>query len=80
MEISNEKFQVSIFEKKKGSFSFSIIRMFQKWNNINGAKFLRIARTSINPESFSTKIKPFVTCMSRQGFIFEKIKRVIPNF
>ena len=31
-----------------------------------GAKSLRIAKASNNPESFSTAVKPFVTRMSRQ--------------
>ena len=48
-----------------------------KFYSAIGAKSLRIARASNNPESFSTAIKPFIPRMSRQGDSIEKINCVI---
>ena len=46
----------------------------------NGAESLRIAKASNNPESFSTAIKPLISCMSRQGVSNGKINSYFLNF
>ena len=45
-----------------------------------GAESLRIARTTNNPESFSTAIKSLIKRMSRQGVSIGKINSFILKF
>ena len=44
-----------------------------------GAESLKIA-TASNPDSFSSAIKRFISCMSRQGFSNEKTNGAIQKF
>ena len=63
IKIKDGKFHFGLFDKRD-SFPFSIVRMPDKSSNVPssivysaiGAESLRIARTSNNPESFSTKL------------------------
>ena len=72
IKIKDEKFHFVLFDKRD-SFLSPIVRMPDKSSNIPsstvysaiGAESLRIARTSNNPESFSTAIKLFIARMSR---------------
>ena len=73
---------------KRDSFPFSIVRMPDKSSNAPssivycaiGAESLRIAKTSNNPEWFSTEIKPLIACMSMQGLSIGKINSSILIF
>ena len=86
IKIKDGKFHFHLFDKRD-SFPFSIVRMPDKSSNIPssivysaiGAESLRTARTSNNPESFSTAIKP-IARMSRQGVFIGKINSCILNF
>ena len=87
IKINHGKFHSSFFDKRD-SFPFSAVRMPDKSSNVqssivysaNGAESLRIAKASNNPESFSTAIKPPISCMSRQGVSIGKINSSILKF
>ena len=84
---STPKFHFGLFDKRDSS-PFSIARMPEKSSNVPssivysaiGAESLRIARASINPESFSTAIKPLIAFMSRQRVSIGKINSSILIF
>ena len=71
IKIRDGIFQVSFFNKSD-SFPFSVVRMSDTSRNVPsnivysamGAESLRVARASTNAHSFSTEVKPLVTCMS----------------
>ena len=81
IKIKDGEFHFGLFDKRD-SFPFSSVRMPDKSSNVPpnivysaiGAKSLRIARASNNPESFSTAIKPLIARISRQGVSIGKIK------
>ena len=50
MKITDKKFQVNLFDKR-GSFPFSIIRMFEKSINAISSSSLRIAGATSDPGS-----------------------------
>ena len=87
IKIVDGKFHFGLFDKRD-SFPFSIVRMLDKSSNVPpsivysaiGAESLRTARSSNNPESFSTAIKPLIARMSRQGVSNEKINSSILKF
>ena len=81
IKTNDAKFHFDLVDKRD-SFPFSIVRMPDKSSNVAsnvvhsavGAESLRIARTSNNPESFSTAIKPLIARMTKQGVSIGKIK------
>ena len=87
IKIKDGKFHFDLFDKRN-SFPFSIIRIPDKSSNVPssivhsaiGAESLRIARTTNNPESFSTAIKSLIKRMSRQGVSIGKINSFILKF
>ena len=82
IKIKDVKFQVGLFDKRD-LFLFSTVRMPDKSSNVPfsiaftemGTESLKIARKSDNPDTFSTAMKQFIACMSRQwGICSEKVK------
>ena len=79
IKIKDGKFQFGLFDKRD-SFPFSIVRMPDKSSNVPssivysaiGAESLRIARTSNNPESFSTKLNHLLPVWAGRGYPLEK--------
>ena len=84
LKIKDGKLHFGLFDKID-LFPLSIARMPGESSNVpssivyftTGARSLRIARGSNNPESFSTAIKPLIARMSRQGVSTEKINSFI---
>ena len=77
-----------VFFDKRDAFPFTIVRMPYKSSNIPSnifyssicAETLRIARASNNSNSFSSSIKPLVTCMLKQGAYKEKLSNTLRKF
>ena len=80
IKFKDGRFQVGLFDIRDG-FPFTIVRMPYRSSNIPsnmfyssiGAKTLRIARASNNPDCFSLSIKQLVIRMLKQGACKEKL-------
>ena len=87
IKIKDGRFNFGLFDKRD-SFPFSIVGMPDKSSNapssidfsVIAAEWLRIARASNSPVSFSTAIKPLIARMSRQEVSIGKINSSILKF